>query len=343
MEQILLPLISICYLIKIMIEHNEHLILKRLQGTLSAEEQKLLEKWTSESQDNHKLVNDLERLWKSGDIENTTPDFQSSTEWLKLEILLRKESEIPVRSLDTKINWLRIAASVSFLIIASYTLYFYFFKNNLTTIQTENFTSTTLLPDGSQVWLNAESRLTYSDDFNEKRSVTLSGEAFFDVKKNSEKPFEVHTAKALVKVLGTSFNVKAIVSDSVEEVLVVTGRVRFFGGGKNSAILTPGDAALMSKDGSIITRPGDANQVAWKNKRLIFKKTPLHEVLKTLRSYFNIDIQVKNEALLQCRFTSSFESPALQEVIEAVSVSLNLRVEKLGDVYFFDGNGCKEN
>ena len=82
------------------------------------------------------------------------------------------------------------------------------------------------------------------------------------------------------------------------------------------------------------------NITAWKNKELVFQKTPLREVLESVRSYFKTDIEVKNEAVLNCRFTSSFKEPTLPEVMEAISLALNLKVDKHSNTYVLEGEGC---
>jgi ferric-dicitrate binding protein FerR (iron transport regulator) len=75
----------------------------------------------------------------------------------------------------------------------------------------------------------------------------------------------------------------------------------------------------------------------------VFKKTPLGIVVRTLRSYFKKDIRVKNETLLSCRFTGSFNNPTLEEVIEILDLALDLEVDRQQDTYTLDGVGCKEH
>jgi ferric-dicitrate binding protein FerR (iron transport regulator) len=84
----------------------------------------------------------------------------------------------------------------------------------------------------------------------------------------------------------------------------------------------------------------DSNILAWKEKRLIFQKSPLNSVAKNLEAYFKIDIEIMNEDIGRCRFTGSFDQPTLEEIIEALSVSLDLTIVKKDDTYVVDGNGC---
>ena len=84
----------------------------------------------------------------------------------------------------------------------------------------------------------------------------------------------------------------------------------------------------------------DPNLVAWKTRQLIFRKASLTEVAETLDKYFQISITVKNPDLQKCRFTSSFKDPTLDEVIEAISIALNINIVHQNKVYTFDGEGC---
>ena len=82
------------------------------------------------------------------------------------------------------------------------------------------------------------------------------------------------------------------------------------------------------------------NVLAWKEKQLIFKRSSLSTVIKNLETYFRIDMEIRNEDISRCRFTGSFSEPTLEEIIEALSVSLDLNIIKKDDIYIVDGNGC---
>jgi transmembrane sensor len=107
-------------------------------------------------------------------------------------------------------------------------------------------------------------------------------------------------------------------------------------------LLKPGEKGILNKGAdSVMLMPADnLNLLAWKEKRLMFKKTPLDSVIKTLNKYFKVTISVKNNTLLKCTFTSTFNNPRLEEVIEALKVSLDLTVLQDKDVIIMDGEGC---
>ena len=328
-------------------EHYEHLILKLLDGTISAEEKKDLDRWAAESAGNREIVERSSLLWKLGKQASPVTNFQTEQEWEKLASRVNEtpREHAKERVLTPGSYALRVAASVAFLMLCSFILYLTVFKQQ--TIVTEsNGTITHLtLPDGSEVWLNKESKLIYADNFpGKERLVELSGEAFFQVTKNPDKAFIIHTSEADVRVLGTSFNVKAYGQDTSTGVFVVTGLVQFSSrhGQHTGLALKPGEGATLIHGQSMAVREAESeNVLAWKDRKLTFKKTHLREVAKTLERYFGITVEVTNKDLLTCRFTSSFNDPSLEEVMEALRVSLDLQiVHQSGNVYRLEGNGC---
>jgi ferric-dicitrate binding protein FerR (iron transport regulator) len=238
----------------------------------------------------------------------------------------------------------KIAASIALVALFSWLLYHTFFSHETILKESQNSIVMVALPDGSEVWLNQHSRLTYQDDFNDKnRSVQLEGEAFFEVRKDTQRPFIIQTQQAKVQVLGTSFNVQAYEETNSTEVHVASGLVSISSiENKTGGIaLKPGETGRLTNGNIAVFREEeDFNALAWKEKRLIFKKTPLNTVFKNLEEYFKIRIAIKNATILQCRFTGSFNQPTLEEIIEALSVSLDLTIAKENDTYVIDGDGC---
>ena len=329
---------------------HEQLILKFLSGTITPEEQQELRAWLDEKPENRREFEEYQKVWGLSAASKEVADFQGRQEWKKLEARIEKDSysqsggrEIPF----WKSRPFAVAASVSFLLICTLMLFLINFKGNTDLIVQESGERQLLvmLPDGSEVWLNRESVLSYPQDFEAgERRVQLSGEAFFEVEKNPAKPFVVKTDKAAVKVLGTSFNVKAFEQAAVTEVYVRSGKVRMhvIEEEEKEVVLTPGDKGFLYKSTATlrVEREDSPNVLAWKEKRLIFKKTELKEVVATLEEYFSVNIRVTNPALLQCRFTSSFEDPELEEVVEVLRHALNVEINTDKESLEIQGKGC---
>ena len=329
---------------------QEQLMIRQLSGTISPEEQKALLRWLQENPEHQKAFDDFQQVWKLSEAKAVTPNFNTQQEWQRLEVSLDeldqpavKERSLPGRDW----GWLKIAASVAFLL--SCAAVFFLLNRDPELIVKESGTAEIYLTlsDGSEVWLNRGSSIRYPEEFEgDERLVELSGEAFFKVAHNPEKPFIVLADKAKVKVLGTSFNVKAYPQTALAEVFVLTGKVGLSAvAAEAQLVLKPGDKGVLTKAQNLLSieQTEVGNILAWREKKLVFKKAALGEVISTLEDYFNVKIQVANPALLHCRFSSSFNDPALEEVLEVLRHSLNISIEGEGGNFRLVGEGCKAN
>lgn len=181
------------------------------------------------------------------------------------------------------------------------------------------------LVDGSKVWLNADSRLQYPATFEgNTREVALSGEAFFDVAKNKAKPFIIHLKNGTVRVLGTSFNIKAYDSDAYVETSVATGKVAFIpknAGKSDTTFLTHNRKAVyFLKTGMVRTISTLSNMdKAWTEGKLIFTNTSMDEIAATLERYFGKQVVINDEQLRSYRLTGSFENNSAEEILYYLS------------------------
>ena len=210
------------------------------------------------------------------------------------------------------------------------------------------------LPDGSTVWLNARSRLRYAGagpgPGPDLRAVQLTGEAYFDVRPNPDRPFVVSTATARVRVTGTAFNVRAYAAEDSVEVSVTHGRVWLTHvAAADSVALTAGTrAALHAADapGRTATRlqsrpTADPNFRAWQTDTLRFADVPVAQVARTLRATFGTAVQLNSPGLGQCRFTGTFPHPRPAQVLAvlAAATASCLAADGHGG-YQLQGPGC---
>lgn len=176
------------------------------------------------------------------------------------------------------------------------------------------------LPDGSHVWLNAGTNLSFSKNFAGKnRRVELEGEAFFEVTKGKGK-FIVGTNMGDVTVLGTSFNVSAF-NNSEFQTTLVEGSVKFKSlHSANEMILVPGQQLTISENRNSIIREVETNKyTSWKNGVIEFEKEPLSSVVKKLERHFAVSIVMENSQLGDIKFTGSIENETLPEVLNYIS------------------------
>jgi len=219
------------------------------------------------------------------------------------------------------------------------------FKTDLVRFRTKEKVITIYLPDSSKVYINKNSNLSYlTSSFKSKeRVVQLSGEAYFDVKSNPEKPFIIYSDKSRIEVLGTSFNVKSIANS--EEIIVEEGKVAFVRKSdlESKLILTPGKKGFIDANGQLKKiKASNPNELSWKTKKLIFSKTPMEEVVLEIEKYFSIDIVVAEPKIFNCKYTGVFENPSKENVLKIISLSINGTYKEENNVYKLMGKGCNQ-
>lgn len=189
-----------------------------------------------------------------------------------------------------------------------------------------------VLPDSSTVTLAPRSQLVVPVVFNgAERMVRLTGEAFFDVKPDSARPFVVAARGTLTRVLGTSFNVSAYSEQSAVEVLVVTGRVLVKPErAADGTILRPGQLARTDSTAVLgVDAVADlAAYTSWREGRLVFRDVTLADALPRLERWFGIDLRVPDGRLARTRFTAYLDQQQLDDVLNVLAVTLNARYER---------------
>jgi len=203
--------------------------------------------------------------------------------------------------------------------------------NTLTTPRGGVFQLT--LPDGTKAWLNASSSITYPTAFNNKqRTVSVTGEVYFDVAKNSRKPFRVQVNDMSIDVLGTEFNVNAYANEQVVKTTLLNGSVKVTGA-KQALMIEPGEQAQYNKNKLVAAKNEDIEQVvAWKNGYFNFKNADLPTVMRQLERWYNIDVQYEGE-MPQRRFQGelprNLELSAILKVLTDMNIKYTLNERTL--------------
>ncbi|NML42065.1 FecR family protein [Chitinophaga sp. G-6-1-13] len=230
-------------------------------------------------------------------------------------------------------------------------------KNNnaiASEVTTRNGSRTSIqLADGTRVWLNAGSKLSYSKDFGKNdRSVTLSGEAFFDVAKQADHPFVIHTETMDIRVLGTSFNVRSYPEDKTTEASLITGSIEAIV--KHNAtriILKPSEKIVVMNPLPAIARSAKTQtakeettvtlshvsyyaaqttaitETSWMENKLVFKDESFTELAQQMERFFGVRVQFDNPQLQQLRFTGIFEQETVQQALSALQLTAAFRYE----------------
>jgi ferric-dicitrate binding protein FerR (iron transport regulator) len=187
------------------------------------------------------------------------------------------------------------------------------------------------LPDGSFLWLNAESIIGYPIPFvGENRQVELSGEAYFDVKKNQKNPFTVKAADAKIRVLGTQFNVKAYPEEKQIEVALKEGRVEFVSLNRSSdevhTDMNPNDYLLFDKSENQINieNKNIDPYISWHQDMLIFNDTPMSDWSRIIERWYGVKIEILDEEIMNYHFNGTIEDETVRDVMQILELTLNV-------------------
>ncbi len=249
--------------------------------------------------------------------EFKTPAGRPKTEVLDA-ILNEIEKTSPTKTVGLK-RYLQ-AAAIAVLLLSVYSLNSYFSHETIKTKYAQH--TAVSLPDGSRVVLNAGSRISWSNKkFNENRTVSLQGEAYFKVKKGNK--FTIKTKNGLVEVLGTQLNVFSRGNSFWTS--CVTGKVRVLAG-KQQELILPGDFAEITPNGLVkLHKNNIENTISWKEGVFHFEDKPLVSIFAELERQFNVSIDYKN--LEERTMTVSFSNKNLNEALDIVCIPMGLKYE----------------
>ena len=208
-----------------------------------------------------------------------------------------------------------------------------------------------ILPDGTLVWINADSKLIYDKNYgNSIREVSLTGEAFFDVVKNKEKPFIIHTGKIEIRVLGTAFNVKSYPGEKTIETSLVRGsiEVTFKDRPSEKVILKPNEKLVVANEypSALSTNKPSVKkanlpivqishlsyyekldstvvETAWVQNKLIFQDESFESLARRLERWYGVTISFKDPEMEELHFTGIFINESILQALNALKVSSN--------------------
>jgi transmembrane sensor len=303
----------------------------------------------------------MESLWNH--VLESYPEIQKEMdkEWLYLEAerlieITRgpkpKEKKEPNRIISVG-RFLKVAAILFVVLCSSFFVVYLMTKNSHDkNIYAETSTkagekSSVSLPDGTVISLNSASNIKVPEKFGKAtREIALDGEAFFKVTHDSIHPFVTHAGPFLIKVLGTSFNVKAFKDDDEAEVTVTTGKVKVtfeLAAQTHEVLLLPSDQLVINKKtGTYHMVKVNAEIISgWKEGKLTFDHTPVRQMMKVLERWYDIKVVAENTAILDCQVSGEHWNENLNSVAEALKFTLGINYKLRNDTLFLFGKGCK--
>lgn len=323
---------------------NWELLTKYLVGEANAREKSEVENWLEQSDDNKEEMERCRKVLMETDANFKAKQFDSNAAWKSVKSKMSPtQLEVVQRKTNRKEQFAQFYKYAAILIVAvllGSIGYYFGFKNQSVRV-TELVTAEKpvlndyVLPDGSVVTLNSNSKLEFPEKFaSDTREVTIIGEAFFDVKPNPEKPFIINAGGTQVKVLGTSFNVSAYPATEAVEVIVKTGKVQVIQKTEqlqaetNEVILTPGEKGTFYSGSQTLEKSvnRDVNFMAWKTNDIIFNETPLGEVIECLEKVYHIEIDLTDPVLEDLVLTAHFDKKPIDFVLNVVRLTFNLEL-----------------
>jgi ferric-dicitrate binding protein FerR (iron transport regulator) len=313
----------------------ETLLAKSVADNLNAEEKLMLGNWVAQSKENKKKLEAYTQFWERSKklaLSNSI-DVDSS--------LIKTKKRIP--EFQPGKHWIRVLRQAAAILVLSFSLslmYHYILKSDgfsqneqivYQEVKAARGTHTKLvLADGTKVWLNSESTLLFPMSFNkqDERKVKLNGEGYFEVTKDDAKPFIVNTSKLDVKVYGTAFNVFAYEGEPSMTVALAEGKVslvkEYKSGPKELILLKPNEVVEYDYKKNSLNHFTDLNlykHIAWKDGYMVFFGDPINTVVQKLEKWYNVDIEIQDQALQNYSFTATFADESLDQVLNLLSLS----------------------
>ena len=330
---------------------NEALLIRYIVGDVNAEESASVEAWINASQENKGQFEALEKTWKHAEnpfeVEPAQVDVDAA--WRSVKGRMQDLSDIEQKQMPTTRSLWFYASRVAAVLVMGLLIYaIYQFQSSIPETMTLSSADSTItdnpLPDGTIISLNNDSEVVFPEDFEEnERRVAMKGEVYFDVEPEPERPFIIEANEAVITVLGTAFNVKALEDDNAVEVLVEEGLVELSNAERTqTAQLAVGEKGIYLRETKEVKKETeiDVESLFWLNKTLLFRDTRLSMVFTTLEKLYKVEINVENEDILDCELTAKFSNEKIEDIIEHISVIFELETEQDADTFLIRGNGC---
>jgi len=310
-------------------------------GQLSATEEAELLQWLKLDEKNKAYFFDIKRNLDPQEMQH--PLLQSSYTELKSKLLINQDFNSKISTGKIKrlrLFYLRIAAMLLLAIATGFLVaYLLIDPNRPKTNQVVWFKthvprgekSQLLLPDGSLVWLNSESDISYPSNFMDgNREVQLNGEAYFEVMKFEGKPFTVKTNDYNIRVLGTKFNVMAYNDFNRTETSLVEGKIEIQKG-EQIIPVTPGNTFTFSKNQFSIRKINAIQTARWKDDIFDFDRITFKEMTTRLERWYNVEIEIKNPELNGILYSGIFKNEeTIWQVLNTFELTLPIRYKRIG-------------
>lgn len=332
-------------------------IVRYLDNTMTEEDSDFLESWLNESNENRRILHSVDQIWKASSEksqENFLKELNLEADWSRLSQRIDESNPVEqkqrirqFRRIRRRQQFMSTFLKVAAVVLVAFTSVFLTLQYAPTDepavyepVFKEIFTqagerANVELGDGTKVFLNADSKLTVPDSFSpHQRMVRLSGQAFFKVTPDKNRPFFVETDNAVIRVVGTSFDVKSYQDDKNVRVVVQEGTVELKKARdeEEKLLINKGYLGSVSRDaGSLNIEMVEDMELytGWKEGRLVFKNTPFDEVLAHIKRWYDVEVNLdlSNDSLMDKEFTADLKTRSIADVFDVISMSMKIEYE----------------
>ena len=325
------------------------ILLTYIKGLASKEEKSIVEGWLKEDEEHERELLQIARIYHAQHTHERITSRDPLPALANIRRTIRKKKQT---------IWLRraMAAAACLAGVVFLSTFLSYQKESATEIEPQlitiksnpgmrtNFT----LPDGTEVYLNSGSTLSYPIPYDKnERRVSLTGEGFFNVKHDENQPFivKVLNDKLSVQVLGTEFNIQAYEGDNRVQTTLLSGSINLAmnKNGKTRKIqLQPSDKAIytVSDEKLVVNKVNPLYDIAWIDGSLIFKDTPILDVLEELMHFYNVKFDIKDSVIEDYKFTGTFQNRQLAQILDYIKISSNIDFQ-INQATEDDSNGMK--
>jgi transmembrane sensor len=308
--------------------HN--LIIKFFAGEISDSEMILLKSWLDQDPENRRIFNEENELWQATNVQTKLENYKTDTAWINISsrLGLGKNNFKSVTILrKNNFRILIAAATVACLVaigglslwIAGKTSFQQMVAASTIVTTNEGEKAHIFLADSTEIILNSESKLQYNGHYNIKdRTVKFTGEAFFDVSTNPEKPFVVQLDQMRISATGTRFNIFSFGNEDRVETTLEEGAITVSIKGKEPVNVKSGQQVVyFVKSKKVLVRDvATDTYTSWKENKLRFNDTPFEEVLRRIGRKYNVKFEITNRDLLNLKYTATFIDESIEEVMQ---------------------------
>lgn len=292
------------------IQDIDLLILKQINNETTVAEKECLYKWITESDDNHKYFIETVKVCEKSTLIYNDKDFVDK-KFDELQLVLRHNK--------VRMIYKVVSSLVAVLIFGFVLQHFIWINRNAEfIIQTSNLKKEITLPDGSNIWLNKNSKISYYKNYTKKRDIHLIGEAYFNIKKDEKHPFTVFTENLTIQVLGTKFIVHDFSSEQKAEAVLESGSINLkIRDSKDIVKMNVGQKTTFDKKTMQyeIENIDVNNCTSWINNQLIFENSTLQDVFSQMEKWYGIKIICESESIKSTRVSLTIDKEPKEEIL----------------------------